>query len=150
MKKYTATGIIAALSFIWSGMIIAISFLEAWLKFRAPGITLSLGLGIGRLVFSVLNAVEWVFCAAIIFILFVLRAAKVQKLYWPFCTCIILLLLQSLWLLPALNTRAELYIQNMPVPSSFDHFYYGIAEVLKCVMLLATGIRSLQIIIKQQ
>ncbi len=33
------------------GAIVAISFLEAPLKFLAPGITIPLGLGIGRLVF---------------------------------------------------------------------------------------------------
>lgn len=37
------------------GAIVAISFLEAPLKFLAPGITIPLGLGIGRLVFTALN-----------------------------------------------------------------------------------------------
>ena len=37
--------------FLWIGFVSAISFMEAWLKFRAPGVTLTLGLGIGRLVF---------------------------------------------------------------------------------------------------
>nr|WP_221374312.1 hypothetical protein [Actinoplanes polyasparticus] len=38
------TGIAAALTFVWLGMIIAISFLEAPLKFRAPGVMLYIGL----------------------------------------------------------------------------------------------------------
>lgn len=50
--------IAAAVPFVWLGMVLAISFLEAPLKFRAPGITLPLGLGIGRLVFRALNAAE--------------------------------------------------------------------------------------------
>lgn len=50
---------IVALIFIWIGLISAISFMEAWLKFRASGITLPLGLGIGQLVFNALNKVEW-------------------------------------------------------------------------------------------
>jgi hypothetical protein len=37
------------------GAIIAISFLEAPLKFLAPGVTIPIGLGIGRLVFTALN-----------------------------------------------------------------------------------------------
>ena len=44
--------------FLWLGMVLAISFLEAPLKFRAPGVTLALGLGIGRLVFRALNTCE--------------------------------------------------------------------------------------------
>src|SRR5690625_2009300 len=48
----------AAVVFAWLGMVLAISFIEAPLQVRAPGITLQLGLGIGRLVFRALNAVE--------------------------------------------------------------------------------------------
>ena len=47
MNGYLAIAIAAV--FIWLGMVLAISFLEAPLKFRAPGITIPLGLGIGRL-----------------------------------------------------------------------------------------------------
>ena len=46
--------------FIWLGFVGAISFMEAWIKFQAPGVTLPVGLGIGRLVFAALNKVEWV------------------------------------------------------------------------------------------
>ena len=44
--------------FIWIGLLGGISFLEAWLKFRAPEVTLSIGLGIGKLVFGALNKIE--------------------------------------------------------------------------------------------
>src|SRR4029453_7982569 len=54
------------LPMLWLGMVLAISFLEAPLKFRAPGITVSLGLGIGRLVFRALNIVEAVLAALLI------------------------------------------------------------------------------------
>ena len=45
---------------VWLGFVLGISFLEAPLKFRAPGITRELGLGIGKLVFGALNKVELV------------------------------------------------------------------------------------------
>ena len=47
-----------AVTFVWLGMVTAISFVEAPLKFRAPGVTLQIGLGIGRLVFRALNIAE--------------------------------------------------------------------------------------------
>ena len=47
-----------ALTFVWLGMVLSISFLETPLKFRAPGVTIPIGLGIGRLVFRALNAAE--------------------------------------------------------------------------------------------
>jgi hypothetical protein len=56
----------AAVTFLWLGMVLAISFLEAPLKFRAPGVTLPVGLGIGRLVFRGLNAAEVVWAAVVV------------------------------------------------------------------------------------
>ncbi|WP_415822822.1 hypothetical protein, partial [Mycobacterium senriense] len=61
----TGTAIAVALTFIWLGMVLAISFLEAPLKFRAPNVTLQVGLGIGRLVFRALNTVEVAFALVI-------------------------------------------------------------------------------------
>lgn len=49
----------AAVPWIWMGMILAISFMDGPLKFTAPGITLPLGLGIGRIIFHTLNLMEW-------------------------------------------------------------------------------------------
>ena len=50
-----------AVVFVWLGMVLAISFLEAPLKFRAPGVTVPIGPGIGRLVFRALNSFEVAF-----------------------------------------------------------------------------------------
>ena len=48
----------AAAALLWLGMVLAISFLEAPLKFRAPGLDLRTGLAIGRIVFRALNVTE--------------------------------------------------------------------------------------------
>jgi len=56
VNGYLAVAVAAV--FVWLGMVLAISFLEAPLKFRAPGVTIQLGLGIGRLVFRALNICE--------------------------------------------------------------------------------------------
>ena len=73
-----ATGQIigAAAAFVWLGMVLAISFLETPLKFRAPGITVPLGLSIGRLVFRALNTVEIVLAIALIIALLTNRARR--------------------------------------------------------------------------
>jgi hypothetical protein len=62
----TGTAIAVAVTFVWLGMVLAISFLEAPLKFRAPNVTLQIGLGIGRLVFRALNTVEVGFALVIL------------------------------------------------------------------------------------
>lgn len=61
----TSAAMASAVTFVWLGMVLAISFLEAPLKFRAPGVTIRVGLGIGRIVFRALNLVE-VFLAIVV------------------------------------------------------------------------------------
>ena len=120
---------------LWMGFVCAISFMEAWLKFRAPGITVSLGLGIGRLVFAALNKVEWVLCVVIMVQLFWSKGslANLQTLF--LAIALTLLILQTLWLLPALDARAELHIQGLSPAPSKHHFYYVGLEVLKLLSL---------------
>lgn len=126
--------------FLWIGFVCAISFMEAWLKFRAPGITVPLGLGIGRLVFNALNKVEWVF-AVIIIINLIWSSNDLWKLQsFLFVIPLILLLVQTLWLLPTLNARAELHIQGELVSSSYLHYYYVGFEVIKLICLFTFGI----------
>ncbi len=60
-----ASAVAVAAIFVWLGMVLAISFIEAPLKFRAPGVTLQIGLGIGRLVFRALNGTELLLAAVL-------------------------------------------------------------------------------------
>ncbi len=65
MSDAGASAVAVAVTFVWLGMVLAISFLEAPLKFRAPNVTVPIGLGIGRLVFRALNLTEAVLAAAV-------------------------------------------------------------------------------------
>lgn len=129
-------GIVAV--FTWIGFVGAISFMEAWLKFRAPGVTLPIGLGIGRLVFAALNKVEWVLLIGILVSVTFKGMARPTKV--SLILAGIILVLQTLWLLPALDTRAELYISGASVPPSNIHLYYVAAEGIKMMALIVLGI----------
>src|SRR5215207_3052654 len=95
-----------AVPFIWFGMIGAISFMEAPLKFQAPGITLPLGLSVGRLIFFALNKIEIVL--AVIFILSLIGSRAIGRAAIVSFACIILILItETVWLLPVLDVRAE-------------------------------------------
>lgn len=126
--------------FMWIGFVCAISFMEAWLKFQAPGITLPLGLGIGRLVFEALNKVEWVFAIAIGIQLVIHKSPLLSTKTIAFLLPLLLLFIQTIWLLPALDARAEMYIQDTTPPASNLHFYYAGAEVIKVICLFIYGI----------
>lgn len=119
--------------FLWMGFICAISFMESWLKFQAPGVTLSAGLGIGKIVFGALNKMEWVF-ALIVFIYFVLNRGAPGKLWYG---CVVLILIaQTFWLLPGLDARADIIISGKETPPSSLHWIFVIAELVKVVLLL--------------
>lgn len=135
--------IVVICTFLWIGFVTSISFLEAPLKFQAPDITLALGLGIGRLMFAALNKIEWVFALAIAFSLFRQGGAFHRK-NLLFAGPLLLLVVQTIWLLPALDARAELYIQGSVVPASFLHVYYVLAEMIKIGCLLTFGITLFQ------
>lgn len=127
--------------FIWIGFVCAISFMEAWLKFRAPGIDIKLGLGIGRIVFNALNKVEWVLTIAILINMLFAgdRFSDLKNLF--IALPIVILLLQTFWLLPSLDTRAELLLQDRHIPGSSLHLFYVIAEFVKVVALWIFGIQ---------
>lgn len=134
-----------ALTFLWLGFVFAISFLEAWLKFQAPGITLELGLGIGKLVFNALNKIEWVLAIIIVLSMLASRQNPIKGKNLLVVITIVILLLQSFWLLPELFVRANLHIQEQSVSSSsFAHYTYITLEVIKVVLLSIFGISLLR------
>lgn len=127
--------------YLWIGFVCAISFMEAWLKFRAPGVTMPIGLGIGRLVFNALNKVEWIFAIAIIVNLLLSKETVFTLGNLAFFLPFLILSIQTLFLLPALDARAELYIQQKPTPPSSLHLYYVGAEVIKVISLFIFSIK---------
>ena len=123
---------------LWLGMVLAISFLEAPLKFRAPGITIPLGLGIGRLVFRALNTVEGVLA------LVLLTACLVSS---PGTTGWILLLVtvavlavQVAVIRPPLTRRSNRILAGEDAPRSKVHYAYVALEIVKVALLIALAI----------
>ncbi len=127
--------------FLWIGFVCAISFMEAWLKFSAPGVTIPIGLGIGRLVFSALNKVEWLLGLLIIGNLIVSKNKLATFSNLLYFIPILLLVLQTFWLLPALDARAEIYIQGQIPPASTLHYYFVGIEIIKIGCLTIFGIK---------
>ncbi|QLJ03550.1 hypothetical protein HZZ00_22885 [Streptomyces sp. NEAU-sy36] len=139
-----ATSAVAtAVTFVWLGMVLAISFLEAPLKFRAPGVTIPIGLGIGRLVFRALNAVEAVFAVVVIAAVAVHGApAWITGLT---AAVAVFLLAQLAAVRPSLNRRSDRVLAGEDLPRSRGHLWYVALELLKAAALLALGIGLLSV-----
>ncbi|NAS32427.1 hypothetical protein GTQ40_15690 [Flavobacteriaceae bacterium R38] len=144
-NKYQCYNYAIAFTFIWIGFVCAISFMEAWLKFQAPGITIKLGLGIGQLVFTALNKVE-ITCALLITVSVLylkFTKVKINILLLPLIIALIIISMQTVWLLPALNHRATFIINGIDVPKSRLHLWYVLLEVLKVISLFVYGFKLL-------
>ena len=134
----TATAIQVAITFVWLGMVLAISFLEAPLKFRAPQVTLQIGLGIGRLVFRALNTVELVFAAGIVLAALVSRPSVAVTA--ASVVAVTALAVQLVVVRPRLNRRSDEVLAGRVGPRSRGHYVYVALELIKAVALLVAGV----------
>ncbi|MEV6290701.1 hypothetical protein AB0M41_09800 [Streptomyces sp. NPDC051896] len=139
----TSAATASALTFVWLGMVLAISFLEAPLKFRAPGVTIPVGLGIGRLVFRALNAVEAVL--AVVVIAAVAVGGAPVGITALTAVVAVLLLAQLAAVRPYLNRRSDRILAGEELPRSGSHFWYVGLEFLKVIALIALGIGLLTV-----
>lgn len=126
-----------AVTFVWLGMLLAISFLETPLKFRAPDVTLRIGLGIGRLVFRALNSVE-VGLALVIVVSMAFGAAPVEIVVC-FSVVFVALFFQLIAVRPRLTRRSNQVLAGKDVPRSGEHHVYIALEVVKVIALVVAG-----------
>lgn len=133
----TSAATAGAISFVWLGMVLAISFLETPLKFRAPGVTIPIGLGVGRIVFRALNLVEIVLGIALAATI-VAGAVTGWVLVW-FVVVAVVLVGQLAVVRPRLNRRSDRVLAGETLPRSRAHLVYVAFEVVKVGSLIALG-----------
>jgi hypothetical protein len=139
----TGPAVAVALTFVWLGMVLAISFLEAPLKFRAPHVTLQIGLGIGRLVFRALNTVEVGF--ALVIGAIVVAGPTPVRVTVAFSVALGMLALQLLAVRPRLTRRSDRVLAGLDAPRSQPHYVYIGLEVVKVAALIVAGILLLTV-----
>ncbi|MFR9779179.1 hypothetical protein ACL02O_24380 [Micromonospora sp. MS34] len=127
-----------AIPFVWFGMVMVISVIEAPLKFRAPGITRALGLGIGRLVFRALNLAE---LTLLLLLTLALVGASAGVARWTLTAVAgAILLTQAFILRPLLDVRAQQIIAGGPSAASHLHLIYIALEAVKLVTVACLGV----------
>jgi hypothetical protein len=136
-----ASAVAAAAVFVWLGMVLAISFIETPLKFRAPGVTLQIGLGIGRLVFRALNACELALAAVVVACFAVEAPTRCVAL--AVAVAVVTLLAQVLAVRPRLTRRSDTVLEGGEGPRSRAHWVYVGLEIVKVIALLIAGVSLL-------
>jgi hypothetical protein len=134
-----AWSVIVACASVWLGMVLAISFLEAPLRFRAPGVTVQVGLRIGRLVFRALNTVESVLGLTVLvaLVVHVPPIPVVVAIFVAVGALIVQVLIVRRWL----NRRSDVVLaRGDDGPRSRAHLVYIALEGIKAAALLVTAI----------
>ncbi len=130
-----------AVTFVWIGVVVGISFIEAPLKFRAPGVTLAIGLGIGRLVFRVINLLETAMAAVVV--LAVVLSGPPPIVVVPLMVAVAALAVQLAAVRPRLTRRSNLVLAGGDAPRSQAHLAYVALEVVKLLALIVGGVAAL-------
>ena len=135
--------VVGALASVWLGMVLAISFVEAPLKFGAPGVTLPIGLAIGRRVFGALNRIEVVLAAAIV--VAAAAGAHPAAAITAGAVAIGTLVVQLVAVRPFLVRRSDRVLAGeTDGPRSRAHYGYVVLELLKVAALVTLAIAALR------
>jgi hypothetical protein len=126
-----------AATFTWLGMVLAISFLEAPLKFRAPGVTLVIDLGIGQLVFRALNTAEVVL--GVVVIAAMIGGSPIVAAWWS-VVALAALAAQLVLVRPRLRRRTAHVLGGGNADRSRPHVAYVGLEMVKVLALLVAAV----------
>ncbi len=123
--------------FLWAGMILGISFLESWVKFRAPTLVKPVGLDVGRTVFRFFHGAQ---CGLLLILIFLSIFINLEPIQWAAIAILTgILILQLFWLFPKLSQRVDAIIAGNTPSNSYIHSLYGIFEVVKLLILIIFG-----------
>jgi hypothetical protein len=132
------------ITIVWLSFIIAISFIEAPLKFSALGIKqpitevtteLQHALKIGHAVMHKLNRIEWICCAFTWFLLLRIRIVRTRGSVILLSAITALLAFQTWGLYPPLDERTRLIIAGTLPPVTWHHMGFAITEGVKAILL---------------
>lgn len=132
-----AAAIAVAVTFTWLGMVLAISFIETPLKFGAPGVTVPIGLGIGRLVFRALNIAEAALALAVTGAVLAGHAPGPVLAFAAAADA--LLAVQTGVIRRRLTRRTTQVLAGADPARSRAHLYYVAAEIAKVIALIGLG-----------
>jgi hypothetical protein len=138
-KRGWTAALVVAVS-VWVGLDIGVSFIATSTKFLAPSLTLPVALDVGRYTFGVFNKIElgW---GVLTLILLALGARRGWNMFGV-AVAFVMVLIEMLWLLPALDARVDMIIAGQTPPPSSLHSLYVVVELLKLVALLAVAWRA--------
>jgi len=135
MKRISHDGALAALcvSVLWLGILVGVAFLATPAKFLAPSLTLPVALDVGRWTFAIFNKIEWALCVALL--LAVLIGVRSWAAIIAAAIAVVVVAVETLWLLPLLDRRVGQIIAGVDPVSSNHHNLYIMLDSIKLLAL---------------
>lgn len=135
---FARTAALIAICLVWLGMLTGVSFVATPVKFAARSLELPVALDVGRATFALFSKIEWALCLAAIIVVATGARHALSAVLVGGLTAI--LLVQALWLLPALDARVAAVIAGAPSPPSRHHLLYAVFEACKTALLAALAV----------
>ena len=131
----------AWICFLWLGLTVGIPFVAVPALFNAPSLDRPQVLDAASAAFAALSRAEIV---ALLVLLIAVRLSGKARILWAFAGVLTLIVLaQSVWLMPELASRAQQILDGIqPAPSS-AHAIYAVLELGKVLLLITLGFRTL-------
>ncbi len=125
----------------WFGMTAGVSLLAVPSLFSAPATTRAVSLDVARTIFTALNRAELV---ALVMLLIVVRVSGNARRWWGAASVLaLIILLQTVWLLPELAERSRMIVAGTEPPPSIAHAAYSTLELVKLGLLLLLGLAAI-------
>jgi hypothetical protein len=131
----------AVVSLLWAGICLGVALAEA-VKFQTPTLSRSAAFDVGRTVFHASQTLQLL---PLGLALASAAAGRVPRLAWAcLAAAVLALLVQTVWLFPVLDARAQTLITGgVPVGAS-THTAYASLEILKVVALMLGAVLALR------
>lgn len=138
---------IAAILFVWAGLLLGVSFVATPAKFLAPSLPMAQALDIGRWTFHVLAWIEWALVAVVALLLALTwrsGGVRIGPAAGLVAVAATVLAAESLVLRPLLDARVFRIIAGERVPPSPWHNVYIALEASRLALILAAGIQAIR------
>lgn len=141
--QHITRDLLPAVYCIWAGLILGVSFIATPVKFQATGLTMSVALEVGKVTFHLFNMIEWGIMALIISIsayAAYIRNEPCRTGRWMTALFLLALLaLQTFWLFPVLDIRADAVIAGGTPDPNHYHLFYILIEISKLATTLCAA-----------
>lgn len=134
--------LVGSAALFWAGLLTGVSLLATPIKFTAPSLQLPVALEVGHVTFAALNKVE--IAAALLLVLFVAGFGRSLWNLLGALLLVVLVALQTFWLLPVLDARVAIIVAGGTPPESSLHLLYVLVEAAKLAGLFGLAAYNLR------